>query len=66
MTSEEKVSLKNELSLAWSKADSICEHIEWLYENMYIENLDEGLASYIKVKAYVEQEAIKNGIKLKF
>lgn len=66
MTELEKVSLTNELNLAWSKADSICEHIEWLYENMYIENLDEGLAPYIKVKEDIEYKASFLEIKLKF
>ncbi|USL89408.1 hypothetical protein vBBceHLY2_00132 [Bacillus phage vB_BceH_LY2] len=66
MTELERESLKNELQLAWSKADSIWEHIEWLHDNMYIDSLDEGLAPYIKVKHYVEQEASKHGITLKF
>lgn len=66
MTELEKVSLTNELNLAWSKADSICEHTEWLYENGYIENLDEGLAPYIKVKEDIEYKASFLEIKLKF
>lgn len=66
MTELERESLTNELNLAWSKADSICNHIEWLYENEYIDSLDEGLAPYIKVKYEIEQTAIDHGIKLKF
>lgn len=65
-TGEEKLSLTNELNLAWSKADSICDHIEWLHDNMYIDSLEDSLTPYIKVKFYVEQEASKHGIKLKF
>lgn len=66
MDNLERVSLRNELNLAWSKADSICEHIEWLYENGYIESLDECLSPYNQLKYKIEQEAIENGISLKF
>ena len=62
----EKISLRNELQLAWSKADSVCEHLEWLYDNGYIESLDTALSPYIQLKSDIEKGAIEHGIKLKF